>query len=96
MEPDPNSECFFELMSGGLIWTDEQPSWWVDMDTDELGALRILWNYRTSLILEVVRTEFAATWSSALNLAPKWPGFLPERREPRADLLALISKGKYP
>jgi len=96
MKPDPDSECFFELMSGGLIWTDEQPSWWpADMDMEELGSLRILWNYRTSLILEVPRAEFDAVWNFALELAPEWPGFLPERREPRDDLLALIPKPKF-
>jgi hypothetical protein len=92
MKPDPNSECFFELMSGGLVWTDERPSWWPD--ADEFGALRILWNYRTSLILEHPRAEFDEIWNSAVNLAPNWPGFLPERREPRSELLALIPKSK--
>ena len=93
MKPDPNPECFFELMSGGLVWMDERPSWW--RDADELGALRILWNYRTSLILEHPRTEFDEIWNSALNLAPNWPGFLSERREPRSELLALIPKSKH-
>ena len=94
MKPDSNAECFFECMSGGLVWTDECASWQVD-STDGLGALRILWNYRTSLILENPRMEFEEIWSPALSLAPKWPGFLPERREPRADILALIPKPKY-
>jgi hypothetical protein len=92
MKPESNAECFFELMSGGLVWTDEQ-LW--PADADELGALRTLWNYRTSLILENPRTEFEETWNSAVSLAPKWPGFLPERREPRSNLLALIPKPKY-
>jgi hypothetical protein len=93
MKRDSNAECFFECMSGGLVWTDECASWQVD--SDGLGALRILWNYRTSLILENPRIEFEEVWNSALSLAPKWPGFLPEIREPRSELLALIPKPKY-
>lgn len=94
MKPEAKPECFFECMSAGLVWTDECAPWQVE-DVDALGALRILWNYRTSLILENPRSEFEEIWNSALNLAPKWPGFLPERREPRSDLLALIPKPKY-
>jgi len=92
MKPDSNAHCFFEAMSGGLIWTDERPSFHVD--TDELGSLRVLWNYRTGLLIGKPRTEFDEVWSSALSLAPKWPGFLPERRQPRPDLLALIPESK--
>jgi len=94
MKPETKPECFFECMSGGLIWTDERTSW--PIEADELGALRILWNYRTSLILENPRSEFEEIWNSAVSLAPKWPGFLPERREPRSDLLTLIPKPKNP
>jgi hypothetical protein len=92
MKPQTKPECFFECMSGGLMWTDER-LW--PLDADELGVVRILLNYRTSLILENPRREFEAIWNSAISLAPKWPGFLPERREPRSDLLALIPKPKY-
>jgi hypothetical protein len=92
MKSEAQAECFFELMSGGLMWTDER-LW--PLDADELGALRILLNYRTSLILENPRSEFEGLWNFAVSLAPQWPGFLPERREPRSDLLALIPKPKY-
>jgi hypothetical protein len=92
LKVDPNAKCFFECMSGGLIWADEQPPF--DLNVSELGALRVLWNYRTSLLLENPRTEFYDVWKSALLLAPQWPGFLPERRQPRPDLLALIPKTK--
>ena len=92
MRPDSGARCFFECMSGGLIWTDERPSFQVD--ADELGTLRIIWNYRTSLILGKPRTEFTEMWDSAVSLAPNWPGFLPVRREPSPELSALIPKPK--
>src|SRR5262245_28514702 len=94
MKPEIKPECSFECMSAGLVCTDECAPWQVD-DSDGLGALRILWNYRTSLILENPRREFEELWNFAVRLAPQWPGFLPERREPRYDLLALIPKPKY-
>src|ERR1041385_573623 len=49
LEPDSKARCFFELMSGGLIWVDERPPF--DLDTKQMGALRMLWNYRTSLLV---------------------------------------------
>ena len=92
MEPTSDAQCFFECLSGGLIWTDERPPF--EVDAEELGSLRVLWNYRTSLLLGKPRTEFDEVWSSALMLAPQWPGFLQERREPRTGLLALIPEAK--
>ena len=92
MKPDSKARCFFECMSWGLTWTDERPAFRVS--TDELGALRVIWNYRTSLILGKPRMEFNEIWSTGLALAPQWPGFLPERRHPRPDLLALIPETK--
>jgi hypothetical protein len=89
---DPKAECFFELLSGGLIWTDERPSF--EMDVEELGALRILWNYRTSLLVGKPRTEFQDVWDTAIALAPHWPGFLAERQRPRSDIMALIPDSK--
>jgi hypothetical protein len=91
-KPDPKAECFFEVVSGGLIWTDERPSF--EVDAEELGALRILWSYRTSLLLGKPRAEFQRVWDAAFALSPHWPGFIIERQQPRSDLVALIPESK--
>jgi hypothetical protein len=88
LAPDPDARCFFEQLSGALIWTDERPGFPTDLN--ELGALRMLWNYRTSLLLGKPRTEFKSLWTAAKKLAPHWPCFLPDRRQPHPDLLALL------
>ena len=92
LESDPEAQCCFEYLSGALVWTDERPPFRVN--AEELGALRMLWNYRTSLLLGTPRVEFQDIWDSALALAPQWPGFLPGRRQPNPDILALIPESQ--
>ena len=92
LTPDPKASCFFECLSGGLIWTDERPPFSVDVE--ELGALRMLWNYRTSMLVGRPRAEFRELWDLAVKVAPHWPGFLPERQQPQPEFIALIPESK--
>jgi hypothetical protein len=87
-----DAEPFYELMSGAIIWADERPPF--QTDTEEMGAMRMIWNYRTSLIIKNPRTEFRELWEVASHLAPNWPVFIPVRREPTVGILKLLPKEK--
>ena len=81
---------FYELMSGALVWTDEtnrRTPWEV------INALRVIVAYRTSLMLDDPREEFAEMWEESLKLFPNWVGFRPERRTPTQRLMAIYRRG---
>jgi len=89
--PADSPKVRYEFMSGGLVWSDETN----DQTTIEaIWALRLIVAYRTSLMLEEPRDEFQAIWDHANALFPKWIGFLPERRQPTAELLATHRRGR--
>jgi hypothetical protein len=84
---NPQARMGYDMLAGGLYWSDEIPAW----NFDELaggqypsgfGQFRALLNYRSSLILGQPRERFGELWESASLLCPKWPGFLPNRRDP--------------
>src|SRR5437868_565062 len=68
---------FYEILSGALIWTDEK-RWRTPVEV--IWALRTLWAYRTSLMLNEPREELAEYWQLGLSEFPQWVGFRPERR----------------
>jgi hypothetical protein len=83
-------KVFYELMSGGLVWTDEtQPS----TPWEVTNALRLIVAYRTSLLLGEPRGELKPYWDEALELFPRWVGFRPERQEPTPKLLEVYRRG---
>jgi hypothetical protein len=92
LKPDPKATYFLECLSGGLIWTDERPPF--DVNAEELGALRMLWNYRTSVLVGKPRAEFRELWDLAVAVAPRWPAFRPERFTPSPELVDFIEKRK--
>lgn len=90
-ESDLSLKPFYDWMSGALVWRDETRP---DTPTRLIWALRPVWAYRTSLMLGEPREELAQCWQFGLERFPNWVGFLPERREPRAELLEIYRKGK--
>ncbi|CAN0340419.1 unnamed protein product, partial [Ectocarpus sp. 4 AP-2014] len=83
-------DVFYEIMSGALIWKDETSQ---DTPVEVVWALRTLWAYRTSLMLDAPRTELTKYWDSALSLFPEWVGFSPERRKATPRLLHIHRQG---
>ena len=84
---DPNARCQYELLSGGLVWSDE----FTITILNELSGLgeepiahifRYLWAYRSSLIEKQERQEFRHIWTEMLTTFPDWPGFRSERSSP--------------
>jgi hypothetical protein len=76
----------FELMSGGLVWSDEFPrfgsSEWELVSPQ--WVYRYLIAYRRSLTLGEERSAFRAVWEQVARHAPNWPGLRPERHGERA------------
>jgi hypothetical protein len=69
----------YDLWADALKWLDESPICWPWRDPPELvEALRVLWHYRTGLILGDVR-PYAGCWELGRRLFPCWVGFHPSR-----------------
>jgi hypothetical protein len=82
LREDANARVHYELMSDGLVWSDELPPW-SELETGESHCLRAVWRFRTSLIEEKPDERYRANWEKAQELFPQWPGFLPERHLPK-------------
>src|SRR6266852_1600062 len=88
--PAKSPRIFYEIMSGGLVWTDE---------TDQTTPVEVIWTirflvaYRTGLILNKPRDEFNPIWEHALSLFPQWVGFRPESRRKTPQLLEIYRRG---
>lgn len=88
-----DAECFYEILSGGLVWVDEIP----DLSTLPAGTLeglRGVIRYRTTLILGEPDQQYHEYWSEARKLFPNWPGFVAARQsiELRPRCVELKSK----
>lgn len=83
-------KVFYELMSGGLVWTDETRA---STPREVKNSLRLVFAYRTSLMLGEPREEFKHVWDQCLELFPRWVGFRPERRGPTPMLLETYRRG---
>lgn len=68
----------YDLMSDAFVWSDEMlnPS---SLTQGELGALRALLRYRTSLITGVRDDRFQDVWSQLKSSAVGWVGFAENR-----------------
>jgi hypothetical protein len=69
----------YDLCADALKWLDESPICWPWRDPPELvDGLRVLWHYRTGLLLGDVR-PYGRTWELGRRLFPCWVGFHPSR-----------------
>lgn len=84
LEPISASRVFYDLFADGLVWSDEIPDPDLLLREDlSIQCLRGIWRYRTCLILGIPGERFQKRWEEGQRLFPKWPGFLPERRDPK-------------
>lgn len=88
--PAPAAKVFYEIMSGGLVWSDETNRGSTPVKV--VWELRKLWAYRTQLILNDGEPD-DEFWDRCLELFPNWVGFLPARRKPTPELLAEYRRG---
>jgi hypothetical protein len=81
------SRRFYEMMSGALMWEDEK----ADLPFSQLGWFRAALAYRSSVLLAQPRMEFEPIWTALKHVAPKWPGFRPERCIPNPELVDYLT-----
>jgi hypothetical protein len=79
---DSQAVVRYELMSDGLVWTDEYPRS-QGLGNSEIGYLRILWRFRSSLIMGSPDDKWRTYWDEGQCLFPNWPGFDPARSDPK-------------
>lgn len=87
---DPDASCCYEVMSGGLLWTDE-----ITNDillADDNYTFRYLFAYRASLILGKENKNLRPVWEQMAIQFPNWPGLRVERRSPKLKELLLARK----
>lgn len=75
----------YEIMSGAFIWKDECPNL-KSLSMDELGCLRSIWRYRTSLQTGIEDKRFEELWQVLQYLRPSWIGFSKTRCNYSAEL----------
>lgn len=85
LQKDDKATPFFDHMSGAFIWSDEKVR---GLDVNEMGCLRAIFRYRTSLIVRESDTRFQSLWAELKQKYPDWIGFDPARCSPNEDLVA--------
>lgn len=85
----------YDLMSDAFVWSDEQIDFHA-LSQGEVGVMRCLWRYRTSLVTGIKDDRFKELWSRAIALVPDWVGFAESRNVYSADLAQryYVLKGK--
>lgn len=89
--PERSPKVFYDCMSGALIWSDETNS---ETPIKLIWALRFIFAYRTSLMLNEPRGEFESMWNLGVSLFPNWIGFRPDRRHATRELMVIYQRGK--
>jgi hypothetical protein len=70
---DPSADCFYDSLSGGLLWTDEVPDA-AAVPSGTFEALRgVLW-YRTALILGEAKKRDLSLRPEMEQTFPNWSG----------------------
>ena len=90
-EPLPGATVFYEVMSGGLVWSDEKIE---GVPVEVIWALRPLWAFRSSLIAEAPQEKWRSYWDICRTIFPSWVGFRPERSTPSPELLKILQRGQ--
>lgn len=84
LEKDNNASPFFDHTSGAFIWSDEKVR---GLGANEMGCLRAIFRYRTSLIVHEPDPRFESLWADLKGKYPDRIGFDPARCSPNDDLV---------
>lgn len=76
---DPEAKPEYELLSSGLVWSDEFTK---DLSFDDQAQLRCLWAFRAAVIRghDPQRHRYRYLWADMAVHFPNWPGLRPERQ----------------
>lgn len=91
LKHNTDADVFFDVMSGGLVWNDEKLS---GLTAEEMGCLRALFRFRSSVIIGHPDERFRDLWECAYSLASSWIGFSSDRSGCNPDLAALYARLK--
>lgn len=82
---DPAADRSANMQAGGYVWSDETPEFFTEGDFPMPIAnfMICLISYRTTLMRGLPHEPFTACWNEFKRCCPDWPGFLPERCNPR-------------
>ena len=83
----------YELMSGGLLWSDERPAVSLDHDAIEWDAFRLLLAHRTDSMMGR-GDRFPQLWRVAKELCPRWIGFRRERCVSTPESITVLEEGE--
>lgn len=89
--PDPTAIVQYEMMSDGLMWSDELPALEA-LDFRDIAFLRVLWNHRARLVCGEPCERYREVWEQAKLAFPTWMGFAPDRCTPSTELAELFRK----
>lgn len=78
---DENSRVAYDLLAGGLSWSDEVPPFSIENVGKSFRVLRPLIRFRSSLIAGNPDERFSSLWDEAMTIMPNWPGFAADRRD---------------
>jgi hypothetical protein len=83
LQADPQARLIFDMFAAALVWSDEvQPVEDLDLLFANIGKIRGVLHYRTTLILGAPREQFRSAWEEVQELCHNWPVFIPARRDP--------------
>jgi hypothetical protein len=90
---DPQAALGYELLSGGVTWSDEGLIEFAAVCRDKgCGYAGHALAYRTSLIEGKPRENLRFAWEELKTRCPEWIGFRPERTGPNPEVLAYLQR----
>jgi hypothetical protein len=91
----PNAERSYELITGAVMWDDEQYERFVDICTDhECEYYGMLFAFRTSLIKGIPDERYRFIWEEVQLRCPEWIGFRVERTMPSPQLQEYLRRAE--
>jgi hypothetical protein len=91
LKRDASAKITYDLMSGALIWSDEKAN---DLTVEEMGCLRAVLRFRTSIITSEPDERFRHLWTQLVAKYPDWIGFDASRCQANEELAILYHKCK--
>jgi hypothetical protein len=91
LKRDISARVIYDMMSGALIWSDEEIT---DLTVEEMGCLRAIFRFRTSIIANESDERFRDLWDKLHAKYPDWIGFDPSRCQTNKELSKLYHQNK--
>ena len=88
---NPNALPTLDIMCDGLIWYDERIS---NLDDIQMGYLRWIFRYRTSLILGNEDLTLKSKWDDLRRVCPGWIGFNAARCSANDNLASIYHESE--